>query len=136
MATREEEAAQWQSISRNSREAAQRLLKAECYRSSISRSYYAAYAAITGALVAQGIPFSQARGGPSHAGLPAYILNNLSALPQTMRFDINKAIRRLYASRVEADYVIATLSDRSVAVNSLRDLRSVLLLLGTDQERS
>lgn len=53
-----------------------------------------------------------------------------------MRFDINKAIRRLYTSRVEADCVIATLSDRSVAVNSLRDLRSVLLLLGTDQERS
>lgn len=60
----------------------------------------------------------------------------MSALPQTMRFDINKAIRRLYTSRVEADCVIATLSDRSVAVNSLRDLRSVLLLLGTDQERS
>jgi len=62
MATREEESARWRAISRDRRKAAQRLLKAECYRSSISRSYYAAYAAITGALVAQGIPFSQTRG--------------------------------------------------------------------------
>lgn len=134
MATREVEARQWQAISWNNRKAAQHLLEAECYRSSISRSYYAAYAAITGELVAQGIPFSQARGGPSHAGLPAYILNNLSVLPQTMRFDLNKAIRRLYASRIEADYVVATLSDRAVAMNSLRDLRHVLLLLDTDRK--
>ncbi len=83
--------------------------------------------------MALGIPFSQARGGPSHAGLPAYILNNLSVLPQTTRFDLNKAIRRLYASRIEADYSVVTLSDRTIAVNSLRDLRHVLLLMEADR---
>jgi uncharacterized protein (UPF0332 family) len=134
MATREEETVQWLAIGLNSRKAAQHLLDEECYRSSISRSYYAAYAAITGELVQLGIPFSQGRDGPSHAGLPAYILNNLNVLPQTVRFELNKAIRRLYASRVEADYVVAAISDKAVAVSSLRDLRHVLLLLDIDKK--
>ena len=134
MATREEETVRWRAISLNSRKAAQHLLEEECYRSSVSRSYYAAYAAITSALVQHGIPFSQGRDGPSHAGLPAYILNNLNVLPQTTRYELNKAIRRLYASRIEADYVVAAISDKTVAVSSLRELRHVLLLLDTDRK--
>ncbi len=73
MATREEEAEQWRLISLNSRKAAQHLLEAECYRSSISRSYYAAYAAITSALIRQGITLGHGGNNPGHAGLPIYV---------------------------------------------------------------
>ena len=104
MATRDEEAAQWRAISRNSRKAAQHLLEVRCYRSSVSRSYYAAYAALTVALIQQGITLGHGGNNPGHAGLPVYVLNNLTFLPQTARFELNKALRRLYAARIEADY--------------------------------
>lgn len=133
MATREEEAAQWRAISRNSRIAAQYLLEAECYRSSISRAYYAAYAAITSALVRQGITLGYGGKNPGHAGLPVYVLNNLTAFPMASRFEINKALRRLYRARVEADYVATAVVDRAAAKRSVRDLGRVLQLLGLEQ---
>ncbi len=129
MPTREEEAAQWQAISRDSRKAAQHLLEVDCCRSSISRSYYAAYAALTSALITQGITFGQGGNNPGHAGLPVYILNNLTALPLTRRFDLNKSVRRLYAARIQADYVAVTVADRAAALNALRELSLVLAAL-------
>ena len=139
MATRDEEAARWRAISRNSRKAAQHLLEAECYRSSISRVYYAAYGgdqAITSALIRQGITLAHDGNNPSHISLPTLVLNNLTFLPPTARFDLNRALRRLYGARIEADYNCTTLSDRTVAVNSLRDLRHILLLMGTDRKEA
>ena len=135
MATREEEAQQWQDISRNSRKAAQRLLDLECYRSSVSRAYYAAYAAVTSELVARGLLFAQARSNPDHAGLPAYVLNNLGTLAQTTRFDINRAIRRLYALRIDADYVAEATLDRAMALSALHDLGRVFIGLGLENKR-
>lgn len=133
MATRDEEAAQWRAISRNSRKAAQHLLEAECYRSSASRAYYAAYAAIMSALVQQGITLGHGGSNPGHAGLPVYVLNNLTTLPMESRFEINKALRRLYRGRAEADYIAAAVVDEAAAKRSIRDLSRVLQLLG--QER-
>lgn len=89
MPTRDEEAEQWRLVSLNSRKAAQHLLVTDCHRSSISRSYYAAYAAVTSALIRQGITLGHGGSNPGHAGLPALIVNNLSSLPLTARFDLN-----------------------------------------------
>jgi len=66
---------------------------------------------------------------PGHTGLPVYVLNNLTALPIASRFEINKALRRLYRARVEADYVTAAVVDRAAAKRSVRDLGRVLQLL-------
>ena len=136
MATRDEEASQWQAISRDSRKAAQHLLEVNCCRSSISRSYYAAYAALTSALIEQGITFGQGGNNPGHAGLPVYILNNLTALPLTRRFDLNKSVRRLYRARAEADYVAAAVVDAAAARRAIRDLSRVLQLLGSETKES
>jgi len=133
MAIRDEEAARWRAISGNSRKAAQHLLEVECYRSSASRAYYAAYAAITSALVQQGITLGYGGNNPGHAGLPVYVLNNLTAFPMTSRFEINKALRRLYRARVEADYVAAAVVDRAAAKRSVRDLGRVLQLMGLER---
>ena len=111
MATREEEAAQWRAISRNNRKAPQH--RRTC---------------------GVGIPFSQARGGPSHAGLPAYILNNLNVLPQTTRFDLNKAIRCLYGLRINADYMADAAIDRGMVLSALHDLGRVHLGLGLEKK--
>ena len=132
MATREEEAQQWQIIGLNSRKAAQHFLDLECYRSSVSRAYYAAYAAVTSELVRQGITFGQGSNNPGHAGLPIYILNNLNMLPITVRFEVNKSVRRMYRARIEADYVAAADMDKAAALRVLRDLSRILQLLGAE----
>ena len=132
MPTRDEEAEQWQLISLNSRKAAQHLLVTDCYRSSISRSYYAAYSAVTSALIRQGITLGHGGNNPGHAGLPALVVNNMTLLPQTARYDLNKALRRLYRARVEADYAAVVVVDNAAAKRSLRDLARVFQILGLE----
>jgi len=133
MATREEEAARWRAISRDSRKAAQRLLEVGCYRSSVSRAYYAAYAAITSALIRQGITLAHDGNNPSHISLPLLVLNNLTFLPLTARFDLNRALRRLYAERVEADYNAAAIVNGGVVIETLRDTNRILTLLDIEE---
>ena len=133
MATREDEADRWRAISRNSRKAAQHLLEVECYRSSVSRAYYAAYAAITSELIRGGITLGYGGGNPGHAGLPVYVLNNLTTLPMASRYEINKAIRRLYRARLEADYVATAAVDEASIKRATRDMGRVLQILGTDK---
>ena len=133
MATREEEAARWRAISRDSRKAAQRLLEAGCCRSSVSRAYYAAYAAITSALIRQGITLAHDGNNPSHISLPVLVLNNLTFLPLTARFDLNRALRRLYAERVEADYNAAAIVNGGVVIETLRDMNRILTLLDIEE---
>ena len=133
MPTREVEAASWQAIALNSRKAAQQLLITDCCRSSISRSYYAAYSAVTSALIRQGITLGYGGNNPGHAGLPALVINNLTLLPLTARYDLNKALRRLYRARAEADYVAAAIIGEAEARKSLRDLNHVLQLLGIER---
>ncbi len=127
------EAERWRAVSQDSRKAAQRLLEVECHRSSISRAYYAAYSAITSALVRQGITLGYGGNNPGHAGLPGYVLNNLTVLPLGSRFEINKALRRLYRMRAEADYVAAAVLDRAAVKRAARDLGRVLQLLGEER---
>ena len=134
MPTREEEARRWQAISLNSRKAAQHLLEVECYRSSVSRPYYAAYAAITSALIRQGITLGHGGNNPGHAGLPVYVLNNLTLLSLASRFEINKALRRLYRARAEVDYVAAAVVNNAAAKKTLRDLSRVLQLLAAERK--
>ena len=129
MPTHDEDAEQWRLISLNSRKAAQHLLVTDCCRSSMSRSYYAAYSAVTSALIRQGITLGYGGNNPGHAGLPVLVVNNLTSLPLTVRYDLNKALRRLYAGRIEADYNSAAKTNEATALGMLRDLNFILALL-------
>lgn len=65
------------------------------YRSSVSRSYYAAFCLITSELRKAGVSFETGQETPSHKGLPK--LMKLS-LPQTnpQKLEMVTLIRRLY----------------------------------------
>ncbi len=121
--------ATWQEMSLNSRKAAKEALVLNCLRSSISRSYFAAYCAVTSQLAGK-FTFSHGSNNPAHSDLPNMILNNLSAVPENQRHEIRKALRRLWKSRIEADYVPNAFMDRHIAMNALRDASGVLLKLG------
>jgi uncharacterized protein (UPF0332 family) len=125
--------ATWQELSLDCLQAAQKLLEAEHLRSSISRSYYAAYCAVTSELVARGVAFAHGWDNPAHDQLPDLILHN-TALPRNARYELNKAIRRLRRAREDADYRPGVSLVRSDAINCLRDALFVMRILGAEDE--
>ncbi|MGI4792054.1 MAG: HEPN domain-containing protein [Janthinobacterium lividum] len=125
--------ATWREVSLECRNAAKNLLQGGYFRSSINRSYYAAYGALSGKLEGKVI-YKEGRDNPAHADLPVYILRNLDALSRQTRFGLVKAVGRLWKARVIADYIPATYIDRTIALNALRDANTVLLALGVQDE--
>lgn len=113
-------------MSLDCRHAAQVLIEEKCYRSSISRSYYAAYAAITSKLAEKSITYPQGRGNPSHASLPGYVLNNLTYLPHDMRFWVSDSVKDLFKARADADYVPPAVLDEQLARNMLRSATRIM----------
>jgi uncharacterized protein (UPF0332 family) len=123
----EEPLATWQEVSLDSLEAARRLLVERHLRSSVSRSYYAAYSAITGELTRIGVRFPRGWHNPSHEQVIALIRNGLK-LSQAARWQINRAIRRLRHARQDADYR----PDVSVGLDLARScVRDAALILRT-----
>ena len=125
--------ATWREASLECRTAAKTLLTADYLRSSINRSYYAAYAPLSGRLEGK-VVYKEGRSNPDHADLQAYILRNLDALSRETRFELVKAIGRLWKARVLADYIPAAYVDRSIAINALRDANTVLLAMEIQDE--
>ncbi len=125
--------ATWREASVECRNAAKNLLQEGYFRSSINRSYYAAYAALSGRLEGK-VLYKEGRSNPDHADLPAYILRNLDAVTRETRFDLAKAIGRLWKARVNADYVPAAYADRNIALDALRDANAILLALEISNE--
>lgn len=124
----------WADLSRSAREAAQSLATGTNShpRSSISRAYYAAYSAITGELVKQGVVFPHGRNNPPHAELRRYV-DSIRCLTVSERRDVRRAIRRLWAARVDADYIITVSQDAALARDMLRDAHKVMGILGVYQ---
>ena len=125
--------ATWRDLSLECRQAAQNSLRDNCLRSSINRSYYSAYAALSGKLEGKVI-YREGRNNPAHADLPTYILHNLDALSRGVRYDLTKALGRLWKARVLADYIPLAFVDRGLAVNALRDMNTILLALEYENE--
>lgn len=125
--------ATWRELSLECRTSAKNLLTDGCFRSSINRSYYAAYAALSSKLEGK-IIYKEGRSNPAHADLPTYILRNLDSLPRGTRFDMIKAIGRLWKARVNADYVPAAHVDRNIALDALRDATAILMTLEINHE--
>ena len=115
-------------MSENNRKSAQQLLETEQIRSCISRSYYAAYCAVTDLLVSRNVQFPRGWNNPAHEQLPDLVLNN-SGLPRATRFEVNKVLRRLSRQREDADYrphAVLVLRD---AVKAVRDAQFILRTL-------
>ena len=116
-------------MSQDSLQAAQKLLFEGHLRSSISRSYYVAYCAVTGELVKRGVDFPSGWNNPAHDQLPELVLNN-TRLPRNSRYQINKALRRLRKARENADDRPSASLEHSDALRMFHDAHLIARVLG------
>ena len=113
--------------------AAQRLRAAGYYRSSVSRSYYAAFSAATDVLLKSGAVFPAGYECPPHRDVPVLLERHMGQLGRRRLSEVKSAVRRLYSARLEADYRERTRIDEAIARNALRDACTVLRELGVPE---
>src|SRR5438477_10841301 len=95
----------WLDLAREAREAANRLVTEDHYRSAVARAYYAAYSKITHELVAvAGLAMPPGREGPSHGRIRPVIESSMPNMKQAKRDRLSEMLGRLYALRIDADY--------------------------------
>lgn len=76
----------WLDVARDAREAANRLVTEDHYRSAVSRAYYAAYSKVTYELVATaGLPMPPDREGPSHGRIRPVIQSSMPNMVEEKR---------------------------------------------------
>lgn len=114
-------------MAQDNRSAAKGLSLAGRYRSSINRAYYAAYCAVASVLEGQ-VDFGHDGNNPAHGQLEPLILN-MGSLTRSDRYTLQKAVRRLRGARILADYVPASVSDKSSALEAVRNLNRVFEIL-------
>lgn len=96
--------ASWVDVCLNNLQAAKLLLEKNCYRSSISRSYYTAYSATTAVLLNKGVVFGGAwEDHPKHGVLQSLVKNHLRLDRRTQR-EVLTSLGALRTARVQADY--------------------------------
>lgn len=120
-----------------------RLLRRDYPRNSISRSYYAAYAACSGWLECHNVPTGEARDGTprdnyAHERL-AELLRGATMWdeerwPRDVVDDLDHALKRLRRGRVAADYDPLAGITRQDADHAARDATIVLAALRADLE--
>jgi hypothetical protein len=126
--------ATWRDLSLDSLRAAKTLAGEGCLRSAVSRSYYAAYCAVTSELVTRGVAFARGWSNPAHDQMPDLVSNNL-ALPPDRRRRLRKALRILRRAREDADYRPGISVDRRAVLDYLRTAILVMEAFGiTDAE--
>jgi len=121
--------ATWQELSLDCLRAAKTLAGEGYWRSSVSRSYYAAYCAVTSDLVMRGVRFGRGWHNPPHEHLLHLIAHNLT-LPQDVRRRLSRRMRTLRHAREDADYRPGITVNRALALNCLRDAIVVLQDVG------
>lgn len=112
-------------------DAAGRLREAKLFAPSVSRSYYAAFAAVHAVLIRFGNANpSETRGTWAHKTLPITLMNDPTFTRrlgrQHKRQMLNAALRRLRTSREQADYQPGIAIEAVDAGHRLSDARSVL----------
>lgn len=95
--------ATWLELARDNSAAAQLLRTKGHFRSSVSRSYYAAYAGVTHLLASQ-VTFPAGRNNPTHESVLGHIMNSLPGLALDQRRALRKDYSVLLKARVDADY--------------------------------
>jgi uncharacterized protein (UPF0332 family) len=116
--------ATWREMSEDSLRAAEALLREGRYRSSISRSYYAAYCAATHEIVQKLTTFSHGWKNPSHEKVPVYVQNNLT-ISQVKKDAVVRLIGALRLLREDADYRPQENIDAAAAQDCIRDARDI-----------
>src|SRR5438552_17364424 len=106
-------------MSLDSLRAAKTLVGEGRLRSAVSRSYYAAYCAVTSELVGRGISFAHGWNNTGHEQLPDLVSNNLPMPPERRR-RLRKALRILRRAREDADYRPGITVVRPAALDYLR----------------
>ncbi len=115
--------------------AANALYKQSRHRSSISRSYHAAYSFLTAVLALQsGARFQTSREGPSHASLADQVKRHLtgefgvrsrSGFAPLVADHVRRDIIALYEARIDADYRPLAAVPASVALSCLKDATTI-----------
>ena len=116
----------WLELAEDNRIAAQELLGKGRFRSSISRSYYAAYCAVTYVLEGK-VTYAYGRNNPTHEDVPRYIVSNLPDVEADRRRNAKKAYQMLLEARVDADYRPGMTCDRDLAMKARKASERVLL---------
>lgn len=117
----------WRTLALRSVRSADLLYREGDYRGAANRCYYAAYHAATYLCYRHGdeTQFSHGWNNPSHEQLPDLIRNN-GSLSVELRRQINRRLRELRVVRENADYRPGRTVDKTIALESLRQCRSVL----------
>jgi len=118
----------WYEIGKNHLEAAKHSQK-EFFRTSASRSYYAAHVVLAEALVKEGCVFEGGRQTPPHHDQVRLIGKYLAHKGQKIVRELQALFRRLYRRRLDADYSRTVAFDAKIALDSVRDVSSVFKLL-------
>lgn len=122
----------WPDIAIGNLRAAGDLIRLGQYRSSISRAYYAVFAAATHRLSEAKVNFPKGWAAPHHDQLPDLIKDHLRKLPQDACYRVPNLIRRLYFARLGADYHPERAFKNHDARAVLMDARTALKYLGID----
>ena len=117
--------ATWQELSLDCLRAAKMLAGEGYWRSSVSRSYCAAYCAVTSGLVGRDLRFGRGWHNPPHEHLLSLITHNLP-LSQDVRRRLRRRMRILRHAREDADYRPGITLNRPMALDCWRDALVVL----------
>ncbi len=112
--------ATWQEIGVDNFRAGRELFDTKRYRSSVSRFYYAAFSVLTHELLQTSFQPKEEREAPDHLHMAEWIKTYLTKYSLRQRTDIAAAVRRLYESRLAADYRLRTV-DELTAREARRD---------------
>ena len=125
--------ATWAELSRDSLRAAKLLARGGYYRSSVSRSYYAAYCATAGELTSRRVSFPHGWGNPAHEQPPGLVAHNLP-LSRGTRHRFARNLRLLRRAREDADYRPGTSVNQALVLECLRLAGWVLETLEIDDD--
>ena len=102
-------------------------------RSSASRSYYAAHIALAKALEASGYVPDHPYSTQPHKKQSKLIGLHLGHLGPMGVKRLRQTMSRLYARRIDSDYVRCVTIDSAIAIESMRDASAVLMALGIQE---
>lgn len=119
----------WLEMSRDNSAAAHSLLVAKRFRSSVSRSYYAAYAGVTHLLGGK-VTYPSGRSNPSHESILGHIMNSLPGLAPGQRRTLRTDYSVLLKARIDADYKPGLTCDEEVARQARMRSDSILKGIG------
>ena len=129
----EHERMTWAELATENLRAARTLMREGHFRISATRSYYAAYDAVTYVLLERGphLVFKHGRNNPPHEKLGTFVDKNLG-LRWDDRRQLGPLVSTLLALRIDAEYHPEEEIDDEGARNAIRDAENALVILGVD----